>query len=437
MSLFLNQKITKSNYINIIFSLIPISFIAGNMVININIALLLLSVIFLYGKTVFKIKYYFLDKLIILFFSLVLFTGFFNDIYFYITDAWPNTRTFGIHTALKSIFYLRFLILYLVIRFLIENQILNLKNFFISCSFCSIFVCLDLYYQLNFGQDIFGYKAVEDRVAGPFGDELIAGGYIQRFSIFSFFLIPIFFKTNIKKILKFLIPVLFILFFSGIIISVNRMPLVLFLFLIFLITIFEKKTRKYLLPFLIIFPIIFLVIFKFNTKVQNNFHSFYNQIYGMSQIVIDKDFNKKNAPQYFKEFSTFYDTWLLNKYIGGGIKNFRYYCHKRDNIDRSSKFICNMHPHNYYLEILTDTGLIGFFMMSLIFLIVLYISFFKKYFTNSPLKYNHLITPFMFLFITEIFPIRSTGSFFTTGNTTYLFLIMAITVAFSRQQNTS
>ena len=157
----------------------------------------------------------------------------------------------------------------------------------------------------------------------------------------------------------------------------------------------------------------------------------------MSQIVIDKDFNKKNAPQYFKEFSTFYDTWLLNKYIGGGIKNFRYYCHKRDNIDRSSKFICNMHPHNYYLEILTDTGLIGFFMMSLIFLIVLYISFFKKYFTNSPLKYNHLITPFMFLFITEIFPIRSTGSFFTTGNTTYLFLIMAITVAFSRQQNTS
>jgi len=96
-----------------------------------------------------------------------------------------------------------------------------------------------------------------------------------------------------------------------------------------------------------------------------------------------------------------------------------------------------MHPHNYYLEILTDTGLIGFFMMSLIFLIVLYISFFKKYFTNSPLKYNHLITPFMFLFITEIFPIKSTGSFFTTGNTTYLFLIMAITVAFSRQQNTS
>ena len=53
----------------------------------------------------------------------------------------------------------------------------------------------------------------------------------------------------------------------------------------------------------------------------------------MAQIVITKDFQRKNSPQYFKEFSTFYNTWLLNKYIGGGIKNFRYYCHKRDNID--------------------------------------------------------------------------------------------------------
>ncbi len=437
MSSFFNQKINSSNYINIIFSLIPISFIAGNTVINVNIALLLVSVIFFYGKKFFNIKYYFLDKLIILFFSLVLFTGFFNDIYFYITDAWPNTRTLGIHTILKSILYLRFLILYLVIRFLIEKQILNLKNFFISCSFCSIFVCLDLYYQLSFGQDIFGYKIVGGRVSGPFGDELIAGGYIQRFSIFSFFLIPIFFKKSIKKLLKFLIPLLFILFFSGIIISVNRMPLILFLFSILLITLFEKKTRNYLLPFLIIFPILFLIIFKSNTKVQNNFNSFYNQIQGMKQIVVAKDFKNKNAPQYFKEFSSFYDTWLLNKYIGGGIKNFRYYCHKRNNIDKSAKFICNMHPHNYYLEVLTDTGLVGFFLVSLIFLVILYISLFKKYFTKSPLRYNHLITPFMFLFLVEIFPIRSTGSFFTTGNTTYLFLMMAITVAFSRRQNIS
>ena len=36
--------------------------------------------------------------------------------------------------------------------------------------------------------------------------------------------------------------------------------------------------------------------------------------------MLDKDFKNQRIPQYYKEFSSFYDTWLLNKYIGGGIK---------------------------------------------------------------------------------------------------------------------
>ena len=41
----------------------------------------------------------------------------------------------------------------------------------------------------------------------------------------------------------------------------------------------------------------------------------------------------------------------------------------------------------------------------------------------------------MFLFISEIFPIKSTGSFFTTGNATYIFLIMAILIGLRNQDN--
>ena len=48
------------------------------------------------------------------------------------------------------------------------------------------------------------------------------------------------------------------------------------------------------------------------------------------------------------------------------------------------------------------------------------------------MKNNHIITPFIFLFIAEIFPIKSTGSFFTTGNATYLFLILAILIGLTR-----
>ena len=89
----------------------------------------------------------------------------------------------------------------------------------------------------------------------------------------------------------------------------------------------------------------------------------------------------------------------MNKYFGGGIKNFRYYCHVRPNLKKDSKFICNMHPHNYYLEILTETGIAGFTIISLAFLIIIYITFVKKYFLLSPLNNNNLITPFIFLFL--------------------------------------
>ena len=125
----------------------------------------------------------------------------------------------------------------------------------------------------------------------------------------------------------------------------------------------------------------------------------------------------------------------MNKYIGGGIKNFRYYCHVRPNIDKSSGFICNMHPHNYYLEILTETGLLGFMVISISFINVLYVSFYKKYFQNNFLNKNNMITPFIFLFFVEIFPLKSTGSFFTTGVSTYIFLILGILIGLLRVDN--
>ena len=54
---------------------------------------------------------------------------------------------------------------------------------------------------------------------------------------------------------------------------------------------------------------------------------------------------------------------------------------------------------------------------------------------SHKIRLNRFIHPFIFLFIVEIFPLKSTGSFFTTGNATYLFLIMAILVGLSGKEN--
>jgi O-antigen ligase len=419
------------NYFSILLAFIPFSFIAGNLIINLNIILLILSALFFFGKDLFKIKYYNLDKLIFILFLFILIPAFLNDYFFYTIKSWKGYSA----TIIKTLFFFKYYFLYLSLRFLIEKNFINLKFFFLSCTLASLFVCFDIFYQFVNGQDIFGFKPLANKMAGPFGDELIAGGFIQRFSIFSFFVIPLFYsQKNLKKNLKLITPILFIIFLIGIILSGNRMPFILFIFTMILIVIFQKQTRKYFLSFMFISLTVFFLIFKAVPQVNANSMRFYNQISIMTKIVLKKDFYNE-PPFHLKEFVTFYDTWLMHKYLGGGIKNFRYYCHHRDNIGKNPHFICNMHPHNYYLEILTELGIVGFLIICSIFLTVLFISFCKKYSSKSQQPINNLLIPFIFLFIAEIFPIKSTGSFFTTGNTTYLFLIMSILVALVRKYN--
>ena len=220
------------------------------------------------------------------------------------------------------------------------------------------------------------------------------------------------------------------------------MPLVIFLLSVFLVLVFQKETRKFFLPFIVFSFIFFSVILKINEKVSNNFDNFKDQFVYVVEIVNGKYSNIENAPNYIKEFSTFYETWLMNKFIGGGIKNFRYNCNERPNISSTfnldkrfkKRMVCNMHPHNYHLEILTELGVVGFVITSGFFCLLLFSVVKKRYFQKSPLNADFTIVPFLFLLMCEIFPIRSTGSFFTTTNATYIFLIISIIIAILRLQ---
>ena len=129
---------------------------------------------------------------------------------------------------------------------------------------------------------------------------------------------------------------------------------------------------------------------------------------------------------HYKEFYSGYQTWKASKFFGGGIKSFS---------PRCTKIVinCANHPHNYYLEILSENGLIGMMLWGGIFVYIFYVSILKKFFIKSNINNNDLITPFAILFLVEIFPIKTSGSFFTTGNATYIFFIMAVIIALYRR----
>ena len=70
MTLFSNKIYTKSNFTNFLLLLVPLTFIIGNVAINLNIFLFILSTLIFYKKDIFKIDYHFLDKIIFIFFFL-------------------------------------------------------------------------------------------------------------------------------------------------------------------------------------------------------------------------------------------------------------------------------------------------------------------------------------------------------------------------------
>ena len=183
------------NTLKLLIYLYPITFIFGNLIINVSTLL-----IFVLGLIYFKKKLFvFNDKKIIIYVSLFFILIIFSTIIELILNGYYDDW-------IKSLFYLRFFLLLLVLKTLIYNGLLNL-NYFLSISlFITGFVSLDIIIQFILGKNIFGFSPIlfsggTKYHSGIFQEELIAGGFILMFCILGIFSLPFIFK-NTKKISK-------------------------------------------------------------------------------------------------------------------------------------------------------------------------------------------------------------------------------------------
>lgn len=361
--------------INILFLLFPLSTILGNFAINVNLILLsLIGSWFFFIKKV-KIKFNFCDKLIFLFFLYSILSSLINFL-----ESQLASSIFEKFILYKTIFFFRYFIFYISIRILIEEKILSINYFLISCSFFVFVVCLDIYIQYFFGKNIIGISPFSDRhYSGFFGKELIAGGYIQRFAILIFFIPFLQNKLIFTNILK-----LFFLFFFlyGIILSGNKMPFVLFLLVIFFYFFLDAKLRKYLLKISIFICLTLIIAFNNIHIFKINITNLYNNSINLTKTLFVDDLKKlpENVWQkpYVNEFNCSKRAIKENPIFGGGIRSYR-----------TLFELCNSHPHNYYLEIFSDLGFIGLFIFS-----TLVVYLFKNFILNRNRKIISL--PFFF-----------------------------------------
>jgi O-antigen ligase len=420
--------------VNTLFLMFPLSLMLGNLLINLNIVLFFICAFIFYSKDIIKFKINWFDKIILIFFFytlIPLIIDFYGLGWNCSVSNECNFKNEHFEKSIisKTLFFFRYLLLYLALRVLICQKILKVDWFCIACSICAAFVCFDIFFQFIFGKDVFGIVPYHSRhYSGIFGDELIAGGYLQKFALFSFFL-P--FVLNKKKYFKVSIQLIFfIIFIFGIILSGNRMPLVLFIFSFIVFLFLEKEMRKYIFIISITISLFLIFVHKTSLDFRNSIGSFYNHGTHLVQTLFTEDLTKEklevwNRP-YVTEFYCFKHTWGKNPIFGGGIKSYR------------TIRGCNSHPHNYYFEILSELGLFGFSIILTFVFMILYKLFIKRI---DPLhlsfkRIDTSVMPFFLIFFIEFFPFRTSGSFFSTTNASLIFVILAILVSLiSKKKN--
>ena len=453
---------------NLTFAFFPISFILGNFVTNLNLVIFcLLGIYHLKGK-ILKTNYNLPIKIIFLFFLIIFFStalSFAQSLYLNGFDQYDLER------LTKSILFLRFFLMLIIVYLLSAQDILNFKYFFITAALSPFVISLDVIFQYIFGFNIIGLKNDGWFNSSFFGDELIAGGFIQNFSFFSIIFAPLLLKE--KNFINF-IAIMFLIgiLFMGIIFSGNRMPLISFLFGLLLAFIFTNYLKKIVPLSFILLLIIFQFITLKDQEIKNNYLSYFhhatNIIIGIKNITVanltsieKSETNEEKQKNIFLKdkfeptkqkrlidrsghnrlFLTAIDTWRLNKIFGNGIKSFRKDCLKlqgpeynfeKDIVDFKKNRLCSNHPHNYYLEILTELGIVGFLIVLL--MATIFIKFIIKNFKFMVEKNfgSALLLASTISFILGAFPLKSTGSIFTTNNTTYLILISSIILSYKK-----
>ena len=308
----------------------------------------------------------------------------------------------------NSLFYFRFGIFSLCFWYLLERNKFLLKYLFISTLLCFSSLIIDGYFQYFFGKNLFGYTLYNNyRVSSFFGSELILGSYLARFFPILFGLFIFLDKEKKNKLLLCFVTIVFILSEGLIFISGERLALFFMNLSAVYIILMLKEYRTYRLWTYILSLSLIILLLNF---VPNSKKRIIDQtIYDFTRNTEDKVyiFSKPHNDMYI----TAYKIFLENKFFGVGPRQYRNSCNKYS----VSEYSCETHPHNTYLELLSEAGIFAFLIVAILLILLTYISIkhlIFKFIHGKEGVVNDLEVCLLSAILISLWPFSPSGSFF-------------------------
>jgi O-antigen ligase len=313
----------------------------------------------------------------------------------------------------SSLFYFRIGIFSCLIWYLLEQykKILNYFYYALMISFSALII--DGFVQFFTTTNIIGLPKMGNRISSFFGDELIMGSYLSR-------LFPLLFALFIvkkKKKLELYFTILFFILLCGLVlISGERAAFFLYVLSFIFIIIFIKGYAKLRLVVSVGSLIVMIIII-------SNFNQVKKRMLTDPSSILTKSIF---TPEHDSLIRTAYNMFLDKPIFGHGPKMFRVIC--KDEKYATGDVPCMTHPHNFYVQLLAETGIIGFGFLFSAFAYVLYCAY--RQFKSIVLRQKRYLTNYQVCLLAGIlitvWPLTTNGNFFHN----WLMIVYSLPVGF-------